>query len=327
MKPLDSGGKLEHDRRGMSIEEFHCLMEYLNGASPVLTIPPEHRALIYTFGVETGLRFAAIKGLMVKRIVIHEGRESVFIPKSNRIKYSTDRHIPLSEELWPMLKPLVEDRGPTELVFKMPGRGHGSKMVKRDLDGARRAWIEAATTPAERAKRQASDFLRYKDSDGRFLDFHALRHTRAVWLFRHHGAKGPEVQELLGLGSLSLVDRYARSYEGDHGDLVNRGPQLRPEGRPGGTTSDFAGGTDIDAGRKTAKSLPTSLPTEDDVQQPSANLGGQNELRTPADSDGQKAPETLDKPGVLTPNERDVILKLPLGEVAERLNAPVSKTG
>ena len=51
-------------------------------------------------------------------------------------------------------------------------------MLKADLGRARAAWIEEAAKDEEEVKwRQRSNFLAYKDADGRYADFHALRHT------------------------------------------------------------------------------------------------------------------------------------------------------
>ncbi len=55
-----------------------------------------------------------------------------------------------------------------------------------DLAAAREAWIEEADDdPEERRPREKDrDFLAYEDSDGRFLDFHALRVTFGTSLAR-----------------------------------------------------------------------------------------------------------------------------------------------
>ena len=52
-----------------------------------------------------------------------------------------------------------------------------AKMMRRDLDVARKKWIEESDDPEEQNRRRESDFLRYKDSAGLFADFHANRHT------------------------------------------------------------------------------------------------------------------------------------------------------
>ena len=50
-------------------------------------------------------------------------------------------------------------------------------MVETDLASAREVWINEANSIGERESREASDFLKYVDSHGKFADFHGLRHT------------------------------------------------------------------------------------------------------------------------------------------------------
>ncbi len=164
----------------------------------------------------------------------------------------------------------------------------------------------------------ASDFLKYQDSEGQFVDFHSLRHTRGVWLFKHHNAGPRDAQELMGLGSLALVDRYSRSFKNDHRALVNNGPQLR---RPAITTAE-AGNVDM-----LPESLPLSLPQIDGTERISVHSGGLPIARTSADSEGAAAQKSPEKPSVLTFSEESAMVLDPSGEVAEWLNAPVSKTG
>ena len=49
--------------------------------------------------------------------------------------------------------------------------------MRLDLKAAREAWLSEAKTAEERAKREESDFLCYRDEDGLYADFHANRHT------------------------------------------------------------------------------------------------------------------------------------------------------
>ncbi len=49
-------------------------------------------------------------------------------------------------------------------------------LIRRDLAAARTAWLAEATDPAERAIREATNFLKYEDAEGEFADFHSLRH-------------------------------------------------------------------------------------------------------------------------------------------------------
>jgi integrase len=51
----------------------------------------------------------------------------------------------------------------------------GAKMMRADLEAARNLWL--AEDASLREEREKSDFLKYRDQDGRFADFHSLRHT------------------------------------------------------------------------------------------------------------------------------------------------------
>ena len=49
-------------------------------------------------------------------------------------------------------------------------------MVRCDLQAARASWIGEAANESERADRERSDFLSFRDNAGHVFDFHALRH-------------------------------------------------------------------------------------------------------------------------------------------------------
>jgi hypothetical protein len=74
-------------------------------------------------------------------------------------------------------------REASDILFPVSGKVPGgierktSQMMRRDLAAARETWIENAPTEDDRLLRRKSDFLRYKDSQGRYADFHANRHT------------------------------------------------------------------------------------------------------------------------------------------------------
>jgi len=120
----------------------------------------------------------------------------------------------------------LANKMPNAPAFAVPPKDHSAKMVKADLDGAREAWLKEAATPELRADRERTGFLLYRDFSGRYLDFQALRHTRGVWLFEHHKAHPREVQELMGVSSLSLVDRYTQSFRLMDLSVIERGPDL-----------------------------------------------------------------------------------------------------
>ena len=109
----------------------------------------------------------------------------------------------LHPELARRLKIWLAERKPAmdEILFpvsdKVPGGidRRTSKMMQLDLDSARATWIKEATTDDEREERERTDFLKYKDSQGRFADFHANRHTFITNLSR--AKVSPKVAQML----------------------------------------------------------------------------------------------------------------------------------
>lgn len=79
----------------------------------------------------------------------------------------------------------------------------------------------------ERARREASDFLKYKDSDGRFADFHALRHTFVSNVVRT-GAHLKTSQDLARHSTAALTARYTHSVAEDQIDAIQALPDLSP---------------------------------------------------------------------------------------------------
>jgi integrase len=215
-----------HDRRAYSVEEFCCLLTYLQTAPVRMKIAASDRAILYQFAVETGLRSGAISKLLKSSFGTHEGSPAVYVPPGAPNKYKSGRWLVLRESMSLLMTTHLAKKMPAAKAFQFPTRGHGAKIIKADLDAARAQWIAEAATDKERQQREESNFLCYKDDQSRFLDFHAFRHTRGVWLFQHHNANPREVQDLLGVGSLSLVDRYTRSMKITDLAVIERGPTL-----------------------------------------------------------------------------------------------------
>jgi len=102
-------------------------------------------------------------------------------------------------------------------------------MLRADMSEARRAWLkDAGTDAAERTKREASDFLKAEDHDGRILDFHALRHTCGAWA-AVGGASPKAIQTLMRHSSITLtLDTYGHLLPDEAAETVGRMPVVQP---------------------------------------------------------------------------------------------------
>lgn len=104
-----------------------------------------------------------------------------------------------------------------------------AKMMERDLERARAEWL-TEFPEAERAKHAQSDYLRYKDREGRFADFHANRHTFITNLARV-GVSPNTVQELARHSDIRLtLGLYTHTNLDDRAAAVRRLPP-QVEGR------------------------------------------------------------------------------------------------
>ena len=319
-----------HDRRAYLVDEFCRLLHYLQTAEASWNIVAAERALIYQFAAETGLRRGAIAALRVRSFGRHDGSPAVLVPAGAPNKYKHERWVLLRESMWTLLEAHFVGKMSVDDAFKMPPKGHTAKMIRKDLDAARAQWIAEAEGDGQRQQRESSNFLRYCDDRGLYLDFHAFRHTRGVWLFEHHNAKPREVQELLGVGSMALVDRYTRSMKITNNAVIERGPSLVPQGP---NHDDKAAGndksheTDEEKSKIAVKSSTPSLSQRAGFRRISTDLDGRDGHLPAGEQSGANSSKLPGKTVSLTPVEDSDMLPFQFGEVAERLNAPVSKTG
>jgi hypothetical protein len=105
-----------------------------------------------------------------------------------------------------------------------------SKMFQRDPATARAAWIAEAKADKERQYRDESDFLKYRDSDGKVADFHAQRHTYISGIVAG-GASVKTAQELARHSTPVLtIGRYSHTRLHDLTGALEALPDLQPSG-------------------------------------------------------------------------------------------------
>ena len=266
-----------HDRRAFSIDELLWLLKTTETGPVRAEMDGKERAVLYRLAVETGLRRGGLARLTRQSFELDADSPAVLVKAGAKNKYKSDRRVPLRGDTVELLREHLKPKMPDAAAFRVPGHKHSAKMVRADLDAARAAWLKESPSPKVREEREKSDFLRYKNAAGHYLDFHALRHTRGVWLFEHHKAHPREVQELMGVSSLALVDRYTRSFRLTDLSVVERGPDLSQ--RPaGGAETAKATGTDGSTPQggpnSTDARLSPSLSPEGGVRRSSTESGG-----------------------------------------------------
>ncbi len=174
-----------HDRRALLAAEFAQLVTAAEFGSVIESIPGPDRAMTYILSAWTGYRKGEI-GSLTRRSFDFDGEPpTVTVQAVYRKRKRTDTQVIRPDVLDRVKSWLVgkTDLQRDDLMFPVSGKVPGgterktAKMMRFDLQSARNDWTEAAQTEVERSDREKSDFLVYCDSQGRYADFHANRHT------------------------------------------------------------------------------------------------------------------------------------------------------
>jgi integrase len=167
-------------------------------------MPARERVLLYAAAVQTGLRSSELRTLTRRRLFLEPDRPYVTCPAGST-KNKRDARQYVQPELAAELRAHVATKAPAAPVFTMPPKDDVAGMLRADLADARRKWLRAARhDPAERARREQSDFLAAKSHEGETLDFHALRHTCGAWLAMA-GAHPKAVQAVMRHSTITLT--------------------------------------------------------------------------------------------------------------------------
>ena len=183
-----------HDRRALLPEEFARLVEAAEVGPLIESIAGTDRVAMYVLSAWTGYRKKEIGSLTLRSLCLDGDPPTAIVQAAYSKRKRQDTQV-LHPEVVRLLKAWLATKpelGPEELLFPVSGRVPGgterktAKMMRLDLEAARRKWIKEAETDEDRAERENSDFLAYCDEAGRFADFHSNRHTFITSLERIH---------------------------------------------------------------------------------------------------------------------------------------------
>ncbi len=178
------------ERRALSVDEARVLLAATTRSDIRRggMAGPE-RALLYRLAIETGLRVGELTSLTTASFDLEAFPATVRV-EQGRTKNRKGALLNLSPATTELIRQHLCNKAPSTRAFAMPAGRHTAVMLRRDLEDVG---------------------ISYRDAQGRKIDFHALRHTRGVWLGQYTDARPAEIRELMRVSSLALVDRYTRS--------------------------------------------------------------------------------------------------------------------
>jgi integrase len=166
-----------HDRRSLSDTEFSALFEAARAGGSVEGISGPDRAMLYLLAGWTGFRKSELGSLTLQSLDLDGSPPTATVAAGFSKRRRDDTQV-LHPDLVPQIRAWLAtkpDLASDELLFPISGR-KAHKMISTDLAAARAKWISEAKMKQETAQREQSDYLAYRDHDGRFADFHSLRH-------------------------------------------------------------------------------------------------------------------------------------------------------
>jgi len=157
----------------LTVDELNKLFGELQSDNVRMKVPSEYRSILYQLAMYTGLRLKELGSLTVSSFNLDSEEPTVRIKASDAKGKQADE-IPLSQRMTQQLKRLFKGKSKDSPALKLPSGGRGAAMLRADLMAAG---------------------VDYKDADGRFADFHSLRHTFVTMLERT-GCPPKELQSL-----------------------------------------------------------------------------------------------------------------------------------
>ncbi len=183
------------------------------------------RMLLYAVAIQTGLRSNECRSLTRGRLFL-DAELPYIVAKAGNTKNRKDARQYIQGGLAAELAQYITTKAPAAPVFAMPTKYSVARMFRRDLADARRAWLKATKDPAERTRREQSDFLQAANHDGEKADFHSLRHTTGAWLALA-GVHPKVVQTVMRHSSITLtMDTYGHLFPGQDAEAVASLPDI-----------------------------------------------------------------------------------------------------
>jgi len=210
-KLMNNAADVRHARRDYSPDELRWLLHTTRqSARPFRHLNGLDRFTIYLTAAATGFRTSELASMIPESFNL-EGKTPTATVQAACTKNRKEAVQPLPLDMATVLRDYLRHRPVGQPVW--PGtwaNDASAKMLRRDLADARRTWLKSIQDPREREEADQGDFLAYRDSEGRYADFHALRHT-FITMVGKAGVSAREHMDLARHSSYAMTARYSHS--------------------------------------------------------------------------------------------------------------------
>lgn len=209
-------------RRMLLPEEWAYIQTALADGEERFGVSADERLLLYRTAIQTGLRSSELRCLTKGRLFL-DSVPPYILCRAGSTKNRLDARQYIDAELAADLRLHVASKDSEEHVFRMPHDTNMAKMLRQDVEAARRMWLEEAADDQQTSlRRTQSDFLAQENERGEVLDFHSLRHTCGAWLALT-GAHPKVIQAVMRHSTITLtMDTYGHLFPGQEAEAVAR---------------------------------------------------------------------------------------------------------
>ncbi len=220
---------VRHPRRDFSPEELRRLLEAARTSAVTLRrLSGTERHFLYLTACGTGFRASELASLSPESFD-PDGEPPTATVEAGCAKNRQMARQPLPRDIAEALRPFLAGKPAGAPVWSGDWNRRAFLLIQYDLEAARQTWLQEAQNDVERAEREQSDFLAYRDSAGRYADFHALRHSY-ITMIGKTGVSPKEHQDLARHSTYALTGRYTHSRLYDLAAAVNALPSMLPTG-------------------------------------------------------------------------------------------------
>jgi len=194
-----------HDRRSLEPDEIRKLLEATEAAPKRFGMSGYERHLLYRFAAVTGLRANEIRTLTVGSF---DFDKLTVLVKAGYSKRRREDILPLRAELAVLLKEFFKGK-----MAKTKAFGGTYKQLAKKTSDMIKADLKDAGIP-------------YVDEDGRYTDFHSLRHTTGS-LLAASGVHPKVAQTIMRHSDINLTMlRYTHIFRGQESEAIQKLPDL-----------------------------------------------------------------------------------------------------
>ncbi len=203
-------GDVRHARRDLSPDELGLLLDAARQSpKSIRCLTGMERYFLYLAAAATGFRASELASMTPESFHL-DGDAPTATVEASCTKNRKLAVQPLPLDVARVLGDFLRDKLAGEPVWPGKWRRKAVYTIRTDLIEARVKWLSGFQDARQRAEAEQSDFLAYCDAQGRYADFHSLRHGY-ITMIGKTGVSPREHQDLARHSTYSMTSRYTHS--------------------------------------------------------------------------------------------------------------------